>query len=65
MKNPTYKPCPDCGAECHMDDEDEPCWGPAANLIDEITTEDDHYMIHACQGHARTYDEGIYTPEQK
>jgi len=63
MKNPSYKPCPDCGSECHMDDDEAPCWGPADNLVEEITTDEDHYMIHACQGHARTYDEGIYTQE--
>jgi len=48
----SYEPC-HCGADCCLlgVHEGETCWG-TVSAVDEQYTDDDHWWIHACKGHA-------------
>lgn len=49
--------CPDC--DCQMGSESQPCWGECRVVAEEYT-EDDHWWIHACEGHEDCWDGGDY-----
>lgn len=46
-----------CGASCfaeHQQDQLGKCWGKV-KVIDEEHNDEDHWWIHACQGHCEMY----------
>ncbi len=54
-----------CGAECpYLGMGYGTCWGDVT-VVDEDSCGDDHYWVHACEGHADMRDGGKYVPEQK
>lgn len=42
--------------------DEEVCWGEV-NVVDEEYTDDEHWWIHACQGHWSGYLNGGYEHE--
>lgn len=54
-----------CGADCYYLSliGDDPCWGDV-KVIEAAYTEDDHWWIHACQGHKDCWYGGQYIPEK-
>jgi hypothetical protein len=65
MFNDSYKSAPCCGDECIYlgDNPDQPCWGQVM-VVDEAGSVENHWWVHACEGHADLYNEdGEYVKE--
>ena len=71
FKSESYNPKACCGDDCYFDHystEAEPCWGNV-EVIDEISSENDWWWVHACRGHIN-YDwtgagKNVYIPEPR
>lgn len=58
---PDYVPCKDCNEECHYGSDERPCWGRVEVVAEACVNNcEDHYWIHACQGHVDLHDGGPY-----